>query len=200
MESYYNGWPMCEYSKEISQVANEVIKYLKKHEYKRRNGGDNGKPNAVVFDIDDTLLFRDPADVCDISFTMKAFVNKISTTIDLNPPNTPIIRIANECKLNGQKIIILTSRLPNSKEETILNLKINNIPYDDIYFNPCRTSPDGDYGQFKATLRKMLGQKYNIICTIGDQLTDIYLSDPKTAMVKLPEITSRCSYYYFPDI
>ena len=203
MDTYWINWPKSEYSKEISQVANKVIEYLKKCAILKRQNMANGKQSkedAVIFDIDDTLLFRDSAGVCGLSMSYEAFVNKVPTIIELSPPNAPIVRIANESKKYGQKVIIITSRVPDTGEETINNLKIFNIPYDEIYFNPCRTSPDGDYGQFKASSRKELERKYNIICTIGDQLTDIYISDYKTAMIKLPELSSKCSYMYFPDI
>ena len=70
-------------------------------------------PNsAVMFDIDDTLIFYD------------------------RKPNRPIIELARVAKIIGYKIIIITAR-PNSKENrsiTVHELKQFNIPYDLIIY------------------------------------------------------------------
>ena len=68
--------------------------------------------NAVMFDIDDTLIFYD------------------------RKPNKPIIELARVAKIIGYKIIIITAR-PNYKENrqtTVHELKQFNIPYDLVIY------------------------------------------------------------------
>jgi hypothetical protein len=68
--------------------------------------------NAVMFDIDDTLIFYD------------------------RKPNIPIIELARVAKIFGYKIIIITAR-PNYKENrsiTVHELKQFNIPYDLVIY------------------------------------------------------------------
>ena len=68
--------------------------------------------NAVMFDIDDTLIFYN------------------------RKPNKPIIELARVAKIIGYKIIIITAR-PNYKENrqtTVHELKQFNIPYDLVIY------------------------------------------------------------------
>lgn len=68
--------------------------------------------NAVMFDIDDTLIFYN------------------------RKPNRPIIELARVAKILGYKIIIITAR-PNYKENrsiTVHELKQFNIPYDLVIY------------------------------------------------------------------
>ncbi len=51
---------------------------------------------------------------------------------------------------------------------------------------------------FKLLERKKLAVDYNIVATIGDQLTDLYLPGAKTLVVKLPDVKSKCSYVIPP--
>ena len=75
----------------------------------------NNKPtldNAVMFDIDDTLIFYN------------------------RKPNIPIIELARVANILKYKIIIITAR-PNYKENrhtTIHELKQYNIPYDLVVY------------------------------------------------------------------
>ena len=68
--------------------------------------------NAIMFDIDDTLIFYN------------------------RKPNMPIIELARVAKILGYKIVIITAR-PNYKENrqtTVHELKQFNIPYDLVVY------------------------------------------------------------------
>lgn len=191
---YWKNWPKCQYNKELKAVADATIDFLRKHAAKRKN--ENRKQDVVIFDIDDTILFRDPSGDCELDSTY--VYGKES--VDWYPPNTSVCRIATEARRLGQKVIILTSRLEDSKEITENNLGILGIVFDTVVYNPCVSDPEGDYGQFKATFRRNMEAKYNIVATVGDQLTDVYCTSYKTAIIKLPEKASRCCYVYFPPV
>jgi predicted secreted acid phosphatase len=194
MDTYWVNWPKCQANKELKMVADSTIKYLKMYSLKKK--GQGGKKDIIIFDIDDTLLFKDPCNVCDMECSYKAG----NELVEISPPNPAICRIASEAKLMGYIIVIVTSRLPKAKEFTENNLRIFGIPFDAVIYNPCKSRPEGDYGCFKATLRRDLEKKYNIVATLGDQLTDVYCSSPYTAQIKLAEATSKCCYIYFPDL
>ena len=53
---------------------------------------------------------------------------------------------------------------------------------------------------FEQSERKKMTTKESqeIICTIGDQITDLMLPGGNTCAIKLPDADSRCSYAYLP--
>lgn len=88
----------------MEKAKNVGIKILKDHPW---------QPNdAVMFDIDDTLIFYD-------------------TT-----PNKPIINLCQEAKKLGYKIIIITARpdYPDNRKITEHELKMHKVPYDLIFY------------------------------------------------------------------
>lgn len=88
----------------MEKAKNIGIKMLKEHKW---------QPNdAVMFDIDDTLIFYNTL------------------------PNKPIIKLCQEANRLGYKIIIITARpdYPDNREFTENELKMHKIPFDLIFY------------------------------------------------------------------
>jgi predicted secreted acid phosphatase len=137
-------------------AANLGITYLDKF----KNFGN--KP-AVMFDIDDTLLFVDDYDLT---------------------PITPIIDLLNYCITLDLLIIIITARSEIYRTETIKQLNKFGINYSYVYL---RKSPEDDNSQFKSKVKQRLLENYDIkiIMSIGDQMVDI-VGDYSGYCLKLP--------------
>jgi hypothetical protein len=70
--------------------------------------------DAIMFDIDDTLIFTN---------------GRI---------NTPIVNLLKDCKRYGYKIVIITARpfVPGILQMTKVQLYSYGIPYDELYITP----------------------------------------------------------------
>ena len=108
---------------------------------------------AVMFDIDDTILF----------------VNEKNNTLK---PIKSMIKLLNLCINKGLLIILITARDSVYTEQTIEQLNKYKINYSYLYLRNAQTD---NFYTFKAELKKKLSLKYNIeiIMSIGDNLIDI---------------------------
>ncbi len=193
--SYWANWPKCEYNKDLQWVAEVVNKYLVSKKF-----GISGKPDAIVFDIDETLIFGDPEEILDLeelTYTVNLAEGK-KYTVEISPANLPIISIVNTAVKLGIKIILLTARLSSAKIDTIKNMEVLGIHYDKLIMNSQDLKGAPKDPCFKLLERKKLAVDYNIVATVGDQLTDLYLPGAKTLVVKLPDVKSKCSYVIPP--
>lgn len=181
---YWKDWPMGgEYKKDIEWASEIGIKYLQQI----KNSVPMEK-SAIIFDVDETLVFGDPEELLGVR-EMELGEHK-GQSVFILPPNTPIVKICSTAKKLGFKIIVLTARPATSKIATLTNLDMFNIPYDYIIMNNKDSDP-----QFKITARRQLQDKFNIVLTVGDQPCDVLLPG-KSAVLKLPDPESKCSYFY----
>jgi predicted secreted acid phosphatase len=129
-------------------------------------GFNLGTP-AVMFDIDDTLLYVNDD-------------NSLS-------PIRPMIKLLNYCRKNKFKILIITARDSRIYKETEAELKKHHINYDYLYL---RESPKDDYQLFKSDIKKKFMDLYNlnIVMSIGDNQIDI-LGPYSGYAIKLPNKT-----------
>ena len=126
---------------------------------------------AVMFDIDDTLLYV-----------------KNNNLI----PIKPIIDLLNYCIKKEFLIIIITARDQKYKNHTIDDLNNNGINYSFLYL---RKSPEDDNELFKSKIKEQLYQDYGIkiLMSIGDQYIDII--GPKSGYgIKLPNKNDKKLY------
>lgn len=111
---------------------------------------DLGQNPCIIFNIDDTLIHED---------------GKILSCV---------IDIYNYALQLGIKIFIITDRNGLRQEivdNTLLELKNNNLNYEAIYFKKHENKNDN----FKIHARKnIINKGYNIILCIGSNDTDIY--------------------------
>jgi predicted secreted acid phosphatase len=195
--SYWANWPKCEYTKDLQWAADVTTKYL--IAYKKKPPTDS-KPAALIFDIDDTLIFGDPEKVLnlqELTFDVPGPTGE-AYEVEISPPNMPIINLLNNARKMEFKIILLTARPPSCIIDTIKNMEIFGILYDKLIMNTIDKKGEPLDPCFKLKERKKLNAQFNIVATIGDQLTDVYLPGAHTLVVKLPDIKSKCSYIIPP--
>ena len=183
-KTYWSGWPMSgQYLQDLKWASEISIKYLRSvaSRVDKRNA-------AVIFDVDETIMFGDPEELLGVR-EMELGVHD-GQEIFILPPNPPISKVVSESKRLGFKIIVLTARPATSKKATLTNLDMFKIPYDYIIMNNKESDPD-----FKISARRQLFDKFNIILTVGDQPCDCLLPG-RSAVLKLPDPTSKCAYFY----
>jgi predicted secreted acid phosphatase len=144
-----------------------------------QGGRRSNNPIGLIFDIDDTIL-----DVNQTPTPNK--VTYVSTgnnkNLFLYPGIKCVIDLINFAYNNGYTIILLTARPPISRESTIMNLKLLNVPYNLLMFNE-----DKGPITFKYNIRKKLMEKYDILFTVGDQMADVN-GPPGMLGVKFPAV------------
>ena len=130
---------------------------------------------AVMFDIDDTLLYVTP--------------DKINSF----KPIKQIIRLLNECRKRGILVLIITARSDKFTTETIRDLKKYKIEYDFLYL---RNSPKDDTNTFKSNVKKKLFEQNKIttIMSVGDNEIDILGKYSGDYSIKLPNKTDPKLY------
>lgn len=176
LNAYFKGWPApaSPYVQDLIWAMKVGIQYLDKVK-----GKPSAKPKCVVFDFDDCLVFGDPAAVVGVKEMELGEHN--GSDIFILPRNEPIVKIAEYAKANKFQVLILTARPKSSREATRWNSNMLKIPFDAIIMN------DGDSDPcFKVNVRRRISSKYDIILTIGDQITDC-LCPGKSAFIKLPD-------------
>jgi hypothetical protein len=192
-EQYFKGWPMkCPYNEDLDWGASIGIKYLKMLAPTFKQGGRNfGKTGIVVLDIDDTLVFGDPAGVIGVKEMELGTHN--GQDVFILQPNNQIVQLANVSRQLGFKIIALTARPMESKMASITNLKLFKIPHDMLVMNDKDDDP-----HFKIKIRRSLEKpNQTVVLTVGDQITDCLLCGTSAA-IKLPDPERKCCYAYIP--
>jgi hypothetical protein len=183
--NYWSKWPTGgKYIEDLTWGAKISIEYLKAYT-KRKKPTSN---SAVIFDVDETLIFGDPEEKLGVREMELGEHN--GQPVFILPPNPPIVKILNFAKKIGYKIIILTARPAASKMATITNLDMFHIPYDFIIMNNKDQDPE-----FKILARRKLAKKFDIVLTVGDQPCDVLLPG-KSAVLKLPSEESKCAYFH----
>lgn len=119
------------------------------------NSYNISKKNAVMFDIDDTLLY------------VKENSNQLILT-----PIKPIIELLNYCIVKGLVVIIITARDSIYKDQTINDLNRNSINYSFLYL---RKNGEDDINTFKQSVKQYLYENHRlkIIMSVGDQNIDV---------------------------
>jgi predicted secreted acid phosphatase len=181
--NYYKGWP---YSGHYYNTMNNIYKIL--YDY-LINFPNRNKKYTVIFDIDDTLVYTDHANI----FPYKKFPNNWINGYMIFPPIPQIIKIIKLCYKLGFKIIIITARPYESESSSKKNLEIFNIKYHEMYHN--HNYPDLN---FKIDLKKKLSKKNSIILSVGDQWPDIQgLSG--CLCIKLPSSQDQNAYFTYDN-
>jgi acid phosphatase class B len=177
IQTYFKGWPKNTnaYVQDLIWAMKIGMQYLNKIKDK-----PSSKPKCVVFDFDDCLVFGDPAAI--VGVREMEMGEHDGSEIFLLPRNEPIVKLAEYAKINKFQVVILTARPKESLEATKWNCRDFKIPLDAIIMN------DGDKDPcFKVNTRRRIAIKYDIVLTIGDQITDVLCPGGKTAFIKLPD-------------
>tara|TARA_B100000886_G_C20408046_1_gene485703 strand:+ start:57 stop:632 length:576 start_codon:yes stop_codon:yes gene_type:complete len=178
IKNFYIGWPdrgsYVELLKKVYVLVSNYLLNFPKY-----------KNFTVIFDIDDTLVYTDPAK------TLSYNVQKNYKNHMIFPSNVPIVKIAKLCHKLGLFIIIITARPYESEQSSIMNLKLLGINYNLLIHNEDYPNP-----LFKIKLKKELSKKYNIILSIGDAWHDIKNLN-NCLSIKLPDPYNIDAYFTF---
>jgi len=143
---------------------------------------------AVMFDIDDTLLYINDS---------THFKNKRSKTTLIKPMK----ELLDYCINNDLLVIIITARDNNYKSYTIQQLNEYSINYSFLYLHEgYQGETNDDFTNFKSKIKKELYNKYKIkiIMSVGDNYIDIVGSYSGYGL-KLPNKTDSNLYEVFPN-
>ncbi len=186
MSNYWIKWPRpdCEYCKDLSWASNIAIKYLN-----NIKNVQTTKQKAVIFDIDDTIVFGDPEQIIGVKEMDLGSHN--GQEIFILPVNNQIVKIVEYAKSLGMKIILLTARPPESELASMTNMSMFRVPYDMLIVNKKEADPC-----FKLNTRRVIANKFHIVLTVGDQITDV-LCPGTAAILKLPDPDSKVSYFSY---
>ncbi len=178
---YWDNWPAGKYGNDLNWGSKVAIEYLTKLKNKKLVNP------CILMDVDDTLVFGDPESK--VGVREMELGNREGNPIFVLPINPSIVNIAKVAKSYGFKVIILTARPSTSKLATITNLDMFNIPYDKVFMNDKDEDPE-----FKIRLRRRISEQNSLLLTVGDQPADVLLPG-KSAILKLPDPDSKCSYF-----
>lgn len=182
--NFYKGWPYSgHYFNSLNNIYYILYNYL-------INFPITGKKYTVIFDIDDTLVYTDHANI----FLNKKFPYNLISGYMIFPPIQQMVDIIKLCKNLGFKIIIITARPYESEKSSKKNLELLNISYDEMYHN--NNYPDIN---FKINLKKKLSTKNNIILSVGDQWPDIQGLNG-CLCIKLPSYQDSNTYFTYNNI
>jgi len=132
-----------------------------------------GKKDAVVFDVDDTVLSTYSEMIAqDFGYIPK--LNNKSVTAAAYPPIAETQMLYNQLLNLGYKIIFLTGRRDYNLAPTKLNLQRANFPAYEMLIVRSPSQYNLTALDFKSGMRaQLVAQGYSIIGTIGDQWSDI---------------------------
>ena len=129
--------------------------------------------DIIIFDIDEVCLLN-------LMYTNNFYYNYLYDQYDHNIYNykTGLNPLIKEClvvfdiiKKKNISYAFITARHERIRNLTIQNLELVNLNnYIELFTYPKNTNIS--IQEYKKNCRKKLSEKYNIICTIGDQLTD----------------------------
>lgn len=175
--SYFKEWPKPSnlYVQDLIWAMKVGIQFLD-----RVKTRPSPKPKCVVFDFDDCLVFGDPASI--VGVREMELGEHDGNEIFTLPRNEPICKLAEHAKANKFVVIILTARPKTSREATRWNCRDFRIPYDAIVMNDSDDDPC-----FKVNVRRRIAAKYDVVLTVGDQITDCLCPGGKTGFIKLPD-------------
>lgn len=191
MEAYYssNQQPSA-YEQDTAQVVQQAKSYLRQR-LKNTSAAQQAKM-AVVFDIDDTLLWRYPYNKS-VSYVYQPAAFEKHQMEDIDPLVPHIKELYDEALSHHLPIFLITAGCQHVIAKESLNLRQDGInQWQAIYAKPDAVCHDPHYTSkaFKTAQRRALEQQgYDIVLTVGDQTSD--LGDYADQGFKLPNPVYR---------
>jgi predicted secreted acid phosphatase len=132
---------------------------------------------AIVFDIDETLLDNREEFRLRQERNFDAFWNEGSWDKWVRESRAPQIKetadLARWAKNNHFAVFMITGRLATQQAATEANLIKEQIPFDEVFTKPLNYR--GPAEDAKTDSRRIIESRgYKIICSIGDQESDLY--------------------------
>jgi len=155
--------------------------------YINNNLQNSREQQAVMFDIDDTLLY--------IKNNSKKNENTVVSLIK------PIKNLLDYCIKHDLLVIIITARDNEYKEYTIKELNKYFINYSSLFLHEgFEGETNSDFNTFKSKIKQYLFQRYKIkiIMSVGDNYIDI-VGNYSGYGIKLPNKNDPMLYEVYPN-
>ena len=112
----------------------------------------------VIFDLDGTLALIDTRRALSLKMNGKMDWDKFfdPNNIQLDDPNTPVIKMAQMLKSQGFMIVIFSGRSKATKDATIKWLDKNDVPFDVLKMRPADRDVGGHWHFMKDSDLKQL--------------------------------------------
>lgn len=161
------------------------LKEALKPAYEELNKSSAKKGDAIVFDVDETIL-SNYAYIKSIDFGYnRQLWDKYLLNINADPIEQTV-KFYKAALEKNYSIIFLTARTHDSYEHTLENLRTRGIEVFDTLICRTRELEDAPASEFKQDERKLLTESgYNIFMCVGDQDSDL-LGDNTGIKIKLP--------------
>ena len=160
------------YNAAIASVAHKAEKYLNRRVQENKQLRHR-KKLAVVFDIDETLLSNyNNMKAIGFGGNLHLFIqNELKANAT---PIKPTRRLYNLAKNDGVTIFLVTGRKPFERSATYKNLRDAGFSgWKKIYFKPADYKQHSAAPYKTASRRDITNHGYDIIFTMGDQLSDL---------------------------
>lgn len=147
-----------------SQFSN-ILTFLRHHKWQEND--------IVILDIDEVCLYN----LMYINYFCSDIFDKYDTNVfnyvsGLNPPIEECKQILDFLNENNINYAFITGRKDNIKILTEKNLQITGYnKYSKLYMMPYDS--DLNVAKFKSNCREEIAKVFNIVCCIGDQVSDI---------------------------
>jgi acid phosphatase len=173
------------YDREIMQVAN-----LADREVVFASRRQTAKPQAIVFDVDETVLSNYSAILAD-EFTFGT-ASQNEATDEIGKAILPTRKVFDDAKAGGLTVFFITGRPEAQRQPTEENLAREGFTgYKHLYLKPPNTTLTTV--QYKTAARKdIAAQGYRIVVNVGDQFSDLVGGHADNGY-KLPN-----PFYYLP--
>ena len=140
---------------------------------------------AVVFDVDETMLFNHP----------RGGDHRVAT-------NAPVREIYDWCVENKVPVYVITARIKSQWSHALLKNQLGALDYDKvnkIYMVPKAFKNDDDPSVFKARARDRIRDRHKrtLLLNVGDQTTD-HIETGRRQIV--PAMPRSDTYYGLLDV
>jgi 5'-nucleotidase (lipoprotein e(P4) family) len=179
-----------DYQTKIAQQANRAIKYLKTHPATQTEHDriflwrKHTKLDAIVFDIDETLLSNwSEIKHNHCQYHPKAWSKWVEQARATGM--APTIKLLHVAQQQGYALVLLTGRKNSHRQATIRNLKRAGITHWNKLIMKENKQKKYTACTYKAQERASMTKHYNVVMNIGDQISD-FCGSNNGIIIKLP--------------
>jgi len=122
--------------------------------------------DAVVLDIDATVLYNAPGSLCGADLNVK------------------MQKVYDYCKRHDILVFFVTARVDTTQNQNVTTQQLQCMGFDTyagLYMRPPWVNDWAKISQFKANCRRHIAQKHKIVLNVGDAWSDVHeVTDSKS--------------------
>lgn len=156
------------YSRDIKNQYQLILSFLK-------DTISKSKKNAVVLDLDETIFSSICDEIIDVDGKKSTVGEFLDRTYDPNNIYHSLIPGAKRFykqlhELFDGNVFIVTGRTQDMHTETVKNMEKHGFNYKGLFM---KDNHNQDTARFKTDARREISKKYNVVASIGDQVSDL---------------------------